>query len=74
MTLSIEDKYVPDLTLIDLPGIARVSVGGQAADVPEQVNTFIQLMILKQRKYSKHFYQFLTAIIFKCYLKTESYG
>lgn len=48
LTLSIEDKYVPDLTLIDLPGIARVSVGGQAADVPEQIMRLIKKYISRE--------------------------
>lgn len=37
ISLEIASPSVPDLTLIDLPGITRVAVKGQPADIGEQV-------------------------------------
>lgn len=37
ITLEIRSSEVPDLTLIDLPGIARVAVGNQPQDIGHQV-------------------------------------
>ncbi len=37
ISLQIISPDVPDLTLIDLPGIARVAVKGQPDDVGDQV-------------------------------------
>jgi len=37
ISLEIRSPDVPDLTLIDLPGIARVAVGDQPKDIGEQV-------------------------------------
>lgn len=37
VSLEIWSPDVPDLTLIDLPGIARVAVGDQPKDIGEQV-------------------------------------
>lgn len=37
ITLEISSSDVPDLTLIDLPGIARVAVGDQPKDIGQQV-------------------------------------
>lgn len=37
ISLLIASPDVPDLTLIDLPGIARVAVNGQPEDIGEQV-------------------------------------
>lgn len=37
ISLEIWSPDVPDLTLIDLPGIARVAVGDQPKDIGEQV-------------------------------------
>lgn len=37
ISLEIQSPDVPDLTLIDLPGIARVAVGNQPKDIGEQV-------------------------------------
>uniref|UniRef100_A0A8C8DHI4 Dynamin-type G domain-containing protein n=1 Tax=Oryzias sinensis TaxID=183150 RepID=A0A8C8DHI4_9TELE len=43
ISLEIASPNVPDLTLIDLPGITRVAVKGQPADIGEQVCwTFIR--------------------------------
>ncbi|KAG2456463.1 MX1 protein, partial [Polypterus senegalus] len=36
ISLQIESSEVPDLTLIDLPGIARVAVGNQPKDIGER--------------------------------------
>lgn len=37
ITLEVESSLVPDLTLIDLPGIARVATGDQPLDIEKQV-------------------------------------
>ena len=37
INLEISSPEVPDLTLIDLPGIARVAVGNQPLDIGDQV-------------------------------------
>ena len=37
ISLEIESPNVPDLTLVDLPGITRLAVEGQGTDVSEQV-------------------------------------
>lgn len=37
ISLEIASPDVPDLTLIDLPGITRVAVKGQAEDIGDQV-------------------------------------
>lgn len=38
ISLQITSANVPDLTLIDLPGIARVAVKGQPENIGDQVN------------------------------------
>lgn len=38
ISLDIASPDVPDLTLIDLPGIARVAVKGQPENIGEQVS------------------------------------
>ena len=35
--MEVESSSAPDLTLIDLPGIARVAVEGQPHDIEKQV-------------------------------------
>ncbi|MBN3290961.1 MX protein, partial [Polypterus senegalus] len=47
ISLKIESSQVPDLTLIDLPGIARVAVGDQPSDIGEQIKSLIQTFIEK---------------------------
>ena len=37
ITLEVESEDVPDLTLIDLPGIVRVAAEGQPRDIGDQV-------------------------------------
>lgn len=37
ITLEVSSPHAPDLTLIDLPGITRVAVGNQPADIGWQV-------------------------------------
>lgn len=39
ITLEVSSPHVPDLTLIDLPGITRVAVGNQPADIGRQVRS-----------------------------------
>lgn len=43
ISLQIISANVPDLTLIDLPGIARVAVKGQPENIGDQVN-FLYLL------------------------------
>ena len=38
ITLDVVSEDVPDLTLIDLPGITRVAVEDQPADIGDQVS------------------------------------
>ncbi|KAI8498026.1 Mx1p [Branchiostoma belcheri] len=42
ITLDVESPDIPDLTLIDLPGIARVPVGGQPEDIGDQTKALIR--------------------------------
>lgn len=46
ISLQITSANVPDLTLIDLPGIARVAVKGQPENIGDQVN-FISTIFFK---------------------------
>ncbi|XP_032888410.1 interferon-induced GTP-binding protein Mx3-like isoform X1 [Amblyraja radiata] len=48
ISLEVESTNVPDLTLIDLPGIARVAVGNQPQDIGVQTKRLITSFILKQ--------------------------
>ncbi|XP_072116136.1 interferon-induced GTP-binding protein Mx3-like isoform X2 [Mobula birostris] len=48
ISLEIESTIVPDLTLIDLPGIARVAVGNQPVDIGERIKKLIKKFIQKQ--------------------------
>ncbi|KAJ4783446.1 Interferon-induced GTP-binding protein Mx1 [Rhynchospora pubera] len=41
ITLVVKKKSVPDLTLVDLPGITRVPVQGQPSDIYEQISKII---------------------------------
>ncbi|KAJ4968546.1 hypothetical protein NE237_015247 [Protea cynaroides] len=41
LTLVVKKKGVPDLTMVDLPGITRVPVRGQPEDIYEQVSEII---------------------------------
>ncbi|NWQ92187.1 MX protein, partial [Burhinus bistriatus] len=45
ISLEISSPDVPDLTLIDLPGIARVAVGDQPKDIGEQIKTLLKKII-----------------------------
>lgn len=38
LTLAVKKKGVPDLTMVDLPGITRVPVHGQPEDIYEQIS------------------------------------
>ncbi|KAI8490107.1 Mx1p [Branchiostoma belcheri] len=42
ITLDVESPDIPDLTLIDLPGIARVPVGEQPDDIGDQTKALIR--------------------------------
>ncbi|KAH6835353.1 Dynamin related protein 4C [Perilla frutescens var. hirtella] len=42
LTLVVKKQGVPDLTMVDLPGITRVPVHGQPEDIYEQVSMIIQ--------------------------------
>ncbi|XP_055501096.1 interferon-induced GTP-binding protein Mx3-like [Leucoraja erinacea] len=48
ISLEVESTNVPDLTLIDLPGIARVAVGNQPQDIGDQTKRLITSFIMKQ--------------------------
>ncbi|NXE23519.1 MX protein, partial [Ardeotis kori] len=45
ISLEIQSPDVPDLTLIDLPGIARVAVGDQPKDIGEQIKMLLRKTI-----------------------------
>uniref|UniRef100_A0A8C9WLT8 MX dynamin like GTPase 1 n=1 Tax=Scleropages formosus TaxID=113540 RepID=A0A8C9WLT8_SCLFO len=48
ISLEIFSPDIPDLTLIDLPGIARVAVKGQPENIGEQIKRLIKKFITKQ--------------------------
>ncbi|KAL0978542.1 hypothetical protein UPYG_G00171890 [Umbra pygmaea] len=48
ISLEIGSPDVPDLTLIDLPGIARVAVKGQPENIGEQIKRLIRKFISKR--------------------------
>ena len=45
ISLEIASPDVPDLTLIDLPGITRVAVEGQPEDIGDRVYWFMSTLI-----------------------------
>ncbi|XP_016076412.1 PREDICTED: interferon-induced GTP-binding protein Mx1 [Miniopterus natalensis] len=45
INLEVSSPQVPDLTLIDLPGITRVAVGNQPFDIGRQIKALIQKYI-----------------------------
>ncbi|XP_036206139.1 interferon-induced GTP-binding protein Mx1 isoform X2 [Myotis myotis] len=49
INLEVSSPHVPDLTLIDLPGITRVAVGNQPADIGRQIIALIKKYILRQQ-------------------------
>ncbi|XP_054983877.1 interferon-induced GTP-binding protein Mx1 [Sorex araneus] len=49
ISLRVSSPHVPDLTLIDLPGITRVAVGGQPADIGYQIKRLIGKYISKEQ-------------------------
>ncbi|XP_077198872.1 interferon-induced GTP-binding protein Mx1-like isoform X2 [Paroedura picta] len=49
ISLEIASSEVPDLTLIDLPGITRVAVGNQPQDIGNQIINLIKKYINKQQ-------------------------
>ncbi|XP_050975386.1 interferon-induced GTP-binding protein Mx [Labeo rohita] len=52
ITLEIQSSDVPDLTLIDLPGIARVATGNQPKDIEKQIKDLIEKFIKRQETIS----------------------
>ncbi|XP_078104063.1 interferon-induced GTP-binding protein Mx-like isoform X2 [Sander vitreus] len=52
ISLEICSPVVPDLTLIDLPGIARVAVKGQPENIGDQIKRLIQKFIKRQETIS----------------------
>uniref|UniRef100_A0A8C1VSJ0 Uncharacterized protein n=1 Tax=Cyprinus carpio TaxID=7962 RepID=A0A8C1VSJ0_CYPCA len=48
ISLQIISASVPDLTLIDLPGIARVAVKGQPENIGDQIKRLIRQFVTKQ--------------------------
>lgn len=49
ITLEITSPEVPDLTLIDLPGITRVALGNQPQDISLQIKILIKKYIKRQQ-------------------------
>ncbi|KAM6224043.1 interferon-induced GTP-binding protein Mx2 [Rhynchocyon petersi] len=49
INLEITSPDVPDLTLIDLPGITRVAVGNQPQDIGQQIKSLIKKYIQRQQ-------------------------
>ncbi|XP_049641382.1 interferon-induced GTP-binding protein Mx1 [Suncus etruscus] len=49
ISLQVCSPYVPDLTLIDLPGITRVAVSGQPVDIGYQIKRLIKTYISKEQ-------------------------
>ncbi|XP_023373873.1 interferon-induced GTP-binding protein Mx2 [Otolemur garnettii] len=49
ISLEITSPEVPDLTIIDLPGIARVAMGNQPQDIGLQIKALIKKYIQKQQ-------------------------
>ncbi|XP_066226249.1 interferon-induced GTP-binding protein Mx1 isoform X2 [Saccopteryx leptura] len=47
ISLEVSSPHIPDLTLIDLPGITRVAVGNQPADIGHQIKALIKKYICK---------------------------
>ncbi|NXW76218.1 MX protein, partial [Hirundo rustica] len=45
ISLEVRSPDVPDLTLIDLPGIARVAVGDQPKDIGDQIKILLKRII-----------------------------
>ncbi|NXI88687.1 MX protein, partial [Rhipidura dahli] len=45
ISLEVQSPDVPDLTLIDLPGIARVAVGDQPKDIGDQIKRLLKRFI-----------------------------
>ena len=48
LTLVVKKRGVPDLTMVDLPGITRVPVHGQPEDIYEQISSIIMEYIAPQ--------------------------
>ncbi|XP_021040612.1 interferon-induced GTP-binding protein Mx1 [Mus caroli] len=48
ISLEISSPHVPDLTLIDLPGITRLAVGDQPKDIKHKIKKLIRTYIQKQ--------------------------
>ncbi|XP_043557306.1 interferon-induced GTP-binding protein Mx3-like [Chiloscyllium plagiosum] len=49
ISVEVESSKVPDLTLIDLPGIARVAVGSQPQDIGDQIKQLINSYISEDK-------------------------
>lgn len=45
ISLEVQSPDVPDLTLIDLPGIARVAVGDQPKDIGDQIKMLLKRFV-----------------------------
>ncbi|KAM1064329.1 hypothetical protein ACFX2I_028333 [Malus domestica] len=45
LTLLVKKKGVPDLTMVDLPGITRVPINGQPEDICDQIKNMIKAYI-----------------------------
>lgn len=49
IVINLTSPEVPDLTLLDLPGIVRTTVAGQSASVVEDVNALIESYLSQER-------------------------
>lgn len=57
ITLEITSPDVPDLTLIDLPGIARVAVKGQPENIGEKVRRLLaRTLVMLVGAVSEYYY------------------
>ena len=45
ITLTVSRPDLPDLTLVDLPGIVRVPIGDQPSDIYDQISEVIRQYI-----------------------------
>jgi interferon-induced GTP-binding protein Mx len=49
IVIEVRAPGLPDLTLIDLPGIVRTTTSGQSSNVMAQVNTLVEKYLLQER-------------------------
>jgi interferon-induced GTP-binding protein Mx len=49
IVIEVRAPGLPDLTLIDLPGIVRTTTSGQSSNVMAQVNALVEKYLLQER-------------------------